>query len=77
MIHRGRSLIKDESITFDIPMDLEETLEFYLEEGLVRARLSDIEIARLARELKLDLSEVRSWEILEQMTVWLGCGDGT
>lgn len=44
--------------------------EFLLEEGLVRARLSDAQINQLALELKLDLSLEESWVTLEAMTMW-------
>lgn len=34
-------------------------------------RLSTEEIVRLSEELKLDLREETSWEILSSMTLWL------
>jgi hypothetical protein len=45
--------------------------EYWLEEGLVRARLTQEQIEKLASELKLDLSLEESWVTLEKMTMWL------
>lgn len=46
------------------------SLEFLWEEGMVRGRISDDEIERLADELVLDLDRPESWETLEALTQW-------
>ena len=40
----------------------------YLEEGVVRARLTDVQIARKARVLDLDMRDPLSWYILFVLT---------
>lgn len=48
------------------------TYQPYLyEEAIVRGRIDDAQIERLADELKLDLTENDSWEILDRLTSWL------
>ena len=49
---------------------LELTEDFWLEEGLVRARISEEEISRVMKELDLNPLAGESWEILERMTQW-------
>lgn len=45
-------------------------IDFLLEEGIVRARLSDKFIKQLAEEMGLDLEKDASWVELERMSIW-------
>lgn len=45
-------------------------IEFLLEEGIVRARLSETFINQLAEEMSLDLEKDESWVELERMSIW-------